>query len=736
MSPKVMALSIIAGTGGLIQLGLSISDLALLIDQGKKFGNFVRVRQNDSDLFDLLNEVPEAVLRRHGLVETHEMEKKWGRLGVVHQGKKLTGKIQPSQTGHPEVEDKKGRKKKDKPENVEGFTWVMVAIVSALDDCLTSSGIQELLIRVFVTVLTGDEETATALRVHLKVNIQSWRSFGCAREIAFSIKSDMRKSLKKFLPDSPQVMAISQLNGAETQDLERFLIWLLSGDQTIFNAMSAITFSIAEALKIAKLHLCTDGNPLYEGQACVVYHDQGQLPVFEGLGSNKLPILRGLSSRTLQISWPFDCPHTMIDTLGVGRPIENAMLMYWEYGKEAAYDLKLVGKADAPYEDTKEVYYSLEENCSQAPRKRFLPHISMLARQGFPVATQNIYEALEKLLEGEPVDSPLWLQNHVALDHLLRIENTHVTHEKEYMAVFSKYQALIFGFYYQLLKQILCFELVESTAFFHGIWGAQSTTFLAMCTQFSSCLLGSGQVSRAHMLYMLAAMYNGRRKVFNANSSVPQLVGVLGPISVVVLSLIRTTDIPEELWKIAIVDLPIVDLVSDSSDGELMASAGGGINFVLASESGRAAAVVLPAGPTKSWTVHPSMSMLLGSEKSSGVVMAARCGGRLVGWFNPLVADILFLSSAYLREAHGEGDVVAFEVRDEDWQSAQIQRPDENRVRYQFGIVRSRNCPALRYAAAGFYGEMGEEVVIARSEVEVYGAFGRIEAQEQGMIIA
>ena len=238
------------------------------------------------------------------------------------------------------------------------------------------------------------------------------------------------------------------------------------------------------------------------------------------------------------------------------------------------------------------------------------------------------------------------------------------------------------------------------------------------------------------MLYMLAAMYNGRRKVFNTNSSNPRLVGVLGPISVVVLPLIRTTDIPEELWKIAIVDLPIVDLTSDSSDGELMASEGGGIHFVLASESGRAATAVLPAGPTKSWTVHPSMSMLLGSEKSSGVVMAARCGGRLVGWFNPLAADILFLSSAYLRETYGEGEIVAFEVRDEDWQSARIQRPDENREGYQFGIVHSRNCPAMRYAAAGFYGEMGGEVVIARSDVEVYGAFEKIEAQEQGIIIA
>jgi hypothetical protein len=49
-----MALSITAGTSGLIQLGLSISDVALAVDLGKKFGNFVRAGQNDNDLFDIL----------------------------------------------------------------------------------------------------------------------------------------------------------------------------------------------------------------------------------------------------------------------------------------------------------------------------------------------------------------------------------------------------------------------------------------------------------------------------------------------------------------------------------------------------------------------------------------------------------------------------------------------------------------------------------------------------------
>jgi hypothetical protein len=50
-----------------------------------------------------------------------------------------------------------------------------------------------------------------------------------------------------------------------------------------------------------------------------------------------------------------------------------------------------------------------------------------------------------------------------------------------------------------------------------------------------------------------------------------------------------------------------------------------------------------------------------------------------------------------------------------------------------FGVVHSRGCPSLRYAAAGFYGAAGEEVSIATDDVAL--AFGRLEAQESGVMI-
>ncbi|RAR03454.1 hypothetical protein DDE82_005118 [Stemphylium lycopersici] len=735
ITQEPMAVSILAGANGLVQLGLSISDLALLVDTGKKFGNFLRAGQNDSDLFDILGEDREEVLKRAGLVEVDEMEKTWPDLNFVHRGVKLEGNIKRStwpQAMGPDVT--KSRRKRESSDGVDSFTWVMVAIVSALDQCLPSNEIQELLIEVFVKILDRDDDITTALRIHIRKNIESWRSFGCARHIGLSIKTEMRKSLAETVHDPNYRRSIPQLNDAEKQDTGAMLIWLLRGDAGEFSAMSAITFSIAEALRKAKLDLCTDGNPTRETQACVAYHPEGQL--LGGPKRGKTVVPRGLGFRPIQISWPRENPASMIEALGVSRDLANQMHQAWSRGRDAAEELTLIGGADGSYGYTNEVYYTLQVPSTASITRGYAPHIGMLADQGFPQGTELIYSALEWMLEREPKDSARWLQNHTEREYLLRAETVDDSPRKEHASVFCKYQAFVFGFYYQLLQQILFFDLVHEKAFFQGIWGANSTTFLAMCTQLGRCLRSDEKVSRAHILYMLAAMYNGRRKVFNAQSSAPQLVGIIGPISVLVLPLVRTTDVPEEIWKIAIVDLPIADLTADNADGELMASEGGGLVFHYPSEYDKTVINVQPASPTQEWTVHPYMSIALGGEKTSGVVMAARCGERLVGWFNPLAADISFLSSAYLKESYSEDDVNAFEVKDKHWKAGKPLQPDTTRPGSAFGVVHSHNSGPLRYAAAGFYAEKGEEVAIARSANEFCGAFGRIQAQERGIVIA
>jgi hypothetical protein len=116
--------------------------------------------------------------------------------------------------------------------------------------------------------------------------------------------------------------------------------------------------------------------------------------------------------------------------------------------------------------------------------------------------------------------------------------------------------------------------------------------------------------------------------------------------------------------------------------------------------------------------------------------MVARCGKRLIGWFNPLAAGISLLGHAYLSESHSEGEVVAFGVQDEHWEAGKALVPNPNRPGGEFGVVRSYGSLTLRYGVASFYAERGEEIAIAQSADEFSRAFDRIEVQSRGIVIA
>jgi hypothetical protein len=74
------------GANQLLQLGVSISDIALLVNQGRKFGNFFRVASSDEELLGSIGEDVEAVLKRRDLIEVSDMEKRWSTLDFIMKG--------------------------------------------------------------------------------------------------------------------------------------------------------------------------------------------------------------------------------------------------------------------------------------------------------------------------------------------------------------------------------------------------------------------------------------------------------------------------------------------------------------------------------------------------------------------------------------------------------------------------------------------------------------------------
>jgi hypothetical protein len=591
--------------------------------------------------------------------------------------------------------------------------------------------------RVYRRVLDGDQQLEESLRILLPTSIESWRSTGCVKNMTIVVSRAMKKCREAHVANT----ALPQLNVAEKSEMEDFLFWLLAGEHGIFKAVSVMVFAVAKGLQKAGVSIRTDGERVYESEPLVSYEKKDELlgPFTDlGTGGDPSHFKRGIGNRAQQIAYPRESPSTMIHAISVGSSGRRRVLemtQFWNLGEQAASKMILNAEAQLPYSAESEIYYTLENQDREV--SGFHKETIMLSGRGFPEQSESLLLAVEKLTEGVNGANLQWLQQHTELEYLKRTEDEVPSQAPEHMDLWLKYQSLVFGFYYKLVEPKISLELVNKDAYFRGIWGFGSTTFLAMCIEFGETLRRTGSVSRTHLLFMLATMYNGRLKTFPVSSPRKGLLGVLGCISVLARPLLRTTDRPDEISSFMLTDLPIVDLMSDT-DGELYCGRGG-IDSVAS--PAKVLTTVGAKRPSEEWSVHPKMGLLFG-DGLPGVVVAARCAGRLVGWFSPLAADVAFLSTAYQKSRHvDEADYrdnftfVGFEVDDSQWQNGVLSRPPETGgTGSPIGIIQSRGCPALRYAAAGFYSEAREEVAIATDDLEA--AYGRVDGQGEGFVVA
>ena len=714
-----MSLQITAGAKSLLSFGVSLGDLAVVFRHGNTVGNWLRAAGLEAELFESILEDQGALLRRRGLINVVQMKKRWSRLDFIYEGN-----IRSSLT---ESNVQEGQ-------DLTEFSWLMVAVVNALDITLPDSTIKSLLTEVFATILEGDEGMRESLRIQLTNNIEAWRSVGVVRGMVVATSTSIRQTFAQLVGER----AIPQLNRAEEEEMKDFLVWLMADQGHDLSVVSATVFSIAESMRKSGVHLRTDGERRYESEPIVRYvHNPGPIDTFRHPIEMEDPFQarKGLRVKAQQVSFPMNYPNYMIDAMTLERRILNEVEMFWTMGRKAAETVKLIPTPEPklPFGLESDVYYVLD--VKDPTRNKFAGMLSMIADHGFPVATHSILLALEKLTQGLEFKRLQWLHAHTAREYLQR-ESGKPNRNLEDMELWVKYQALVFGFYYALLEPLVSFEYVQQDAYFRGLWGYGSTTFLGMCAHFAWTVQDSRSISRTQILYMLATMYDGRPKPYSPNISSTGLIGILGTISVLALPLLCTTDVPEKIARFAVVTLPVIDLMSDSR--ELYSRQYQSIDFIRAAVS--SPKQITPRGPKKTWSVHAKLGKLFG-EESNDVMMAARCDGKLVGWFGPLVADFTFLSSCYqnprnVKDSGYEDDSIinGHEILDEHWQNDQVLRPVQEDSVGQFCIVHSRGSAALRYAAAGFFGNAGEEVGIASDDVSA--AFGRLEAQGAGIVVA
>ena len=727
-----MALNIQAGARSLIQIGLSISDVSVLLQAARSFGNWLRVNANDEELFDTLAEDYGVCLRRKGLVDSTLMENYWShQLHLIHQGAII----------HDNAESRK-----EDDGQLGNFSWLMVAIVAAVDQCLESHDLRELLVELITRLLLRDDahDVREALSIQIQTNIESWRSTGNVR----GMTAPLCTATKECRLHLVGVATIPQLTRAEKRELLEFLEWLMTPGIDHYTLVSATVFSVAAALQCAKIQLSLGKvDPDIEGQVVIQYAEEqgGVQALLDGAGGGWDPWQtekEQIEVPPMQVAYLSGQPAQIISAFPCSIPTKNQLHRFWERGAEAAKKVSLRAVARLKCTGIKYIVQDYDK-CETLQGGRLMD----LSSEHFPVDSESLLMALYDLMESLPEELQNWLYKSAKLDGGVNDLENHLTQDQ--MDAFLRYQCLVFGYWYELLNPWVSLDYIEQEVYFYGVWGYRDTYLLSRLRTTATSLRHSltklhDGLSREQMLYVLGTMFAGRS---NHRSERPRkekpilthgMMAILDKISIVSMSLLKVSDEAQEQTRFAILSMPLINVVPDR-DGELWTGDAKGIDF---STSVNGSQQVIRRKPREHWSVHPKMTAVGG--RLSDVVMMARCGGVVVGIFNPRDADAALLRAQENRSGHltqvssGIGPPKRYlDVLEQNFQKGVVFRPTREG---DVVVVHSQGSPIMRYAAAGFYAKESHTVIGYPDHQDAIRAIraqmcGRFESCGYGIII-
>lgn len=657
---------------------------------------------NDEELFDTLNEDYGIVLKRHGLVDLALMENRWShQLHLIHQGSIV----------HDNTESRK-----EEDGHLGSFSWLMVTIVTALNACVTSDEMRNMLVELFIKLLGRDDtqDVRESLHMHIQTNIESWRSTGNVRGMTAPLCSAIKECRFNLVGGS----AIPHLTRAERQELFDFLTWLMAGETDYFNLVSATIYSVAAGIQSTGIQLSLGASDsAIQGQVVVQYANQdgGKQSLLDAFDC-ELKLIQVEDNGSVpptRISYLSGKPTQMIETLPCSLTTKNRIEKSWFRGAEAAAKVSLKAVARLRKTGIKYIVKDYDECTS-----RWSGRLTDLSSEHFPVDSESLLAALNDLMESLPKETEDWLYRAAKLDG--GINDLDNTFTEEQMDVFLCFQSMVFGYWYKLLEPWISMDYIKHEVYFYGVWGYRDTYLLVMlraaATQFRYGLTKPHEgLSRDEMLPVLATMFAGRakHKVERPRKDKPILthgiIAILDTISIVSMSLLKISDEPQQQARFAIVSLPLVNVLPDRY-GELWTGDAAGIQFQPCAKASQGSARVLPQQP---WSTHPKMTTIEG--RISGVVMMVRCGGVTVGIINPADADAALLRAQENRSGHlcplqpGIGSVLSFfDTLEHHFKNGVVHRPMR---RGEIVVVQSYGSPVMRYAAVGFYAQEAHLVV-------------------------
>ncbi|KAL9110897.1 MAG: hypothetical protein Q9187_008000 [Circinaria calcarea] len=624
------------------------------------------------------------------------MNNRWSRqLQVIHQGHI----VQDNAVSRDDAGDQLGN-----------FSWLMVALVTVLDVCLPTNDTRDLLIGVFVTLLQRDDvqDLTESFQMQLQTNIESWRSFASVRGMVAHLSAAIRDCRSTLA----RATAIPPLTRGEKQELRDFLIWLMDGKTNHYRLVSATLYSLVEALHCAGIQLET-GPPgqTVEGRVTIQYVGQvgGSQEFFDIVESDldflKIHTENGMVPQQ-RVSYLSGNPSQMIEAFPRPVAVKNQMAKFWALGELAGAKVAL--RAMAPLR-TLGVLYDVRnyDECVS----RWDGILLVLAGTHFPVDSETVMSALNDLMSYTPESLQKWLMG--CANRTLRVEELKSPLTEQQIDLFLSYQSLVFGYWYKLLEPWVSMEFVPDQVYFYSVWGLRDVYLMQMLRRFTMKLQMKSTyaetATKVDLLRVLAVMYCGRH-TYEPDNTAQKLER-------------------EEIVRFAIVALPVIGLLPNQS-GELWAGDTAGIQFQSCQNPTQQ---LMRKRPQKGWSVHAKMSTTDG--RLNKVVMVARCDGIVVGTFNPAEAEgnllrarankcgnfgpRMALSRQFCERRRPtpldpatETPESIFDVTEEQFQTDIISQPFQHS---QIVVVHSHGCPAMRYAAIGFYAQESHVVFTGKS---------------------
>ena len=731
-----MALSITTGAQSLVQIGISVSDVGALLQFGRSFGNWLRAAMNDQELFDILNEDYGIVLKRRGLVDVTLMENWWShKLNMIYHGATIKDHA---------------RSRADSNGELRGFSWLMVALVTALDQCLTSRELNDLIVKLIVSLLDRNDakDVRESLKMNVQTNIESWRSTGVVRDMKGPVTCAMRDCRSKL----QLTAAIPQLNVAEMTELFLFLKWLMAGTSCRFGLVSATLYSVAVALERVGIRISLDKcDQATEGDIDVHYLDadggkKGLMDAIEWGPEESQTFANYTTVPPTRVTYPSGDPKQIIETFPFPVKVKNDIRKYWFRGEQAAKKVTLVAVARMKINGIKYIVKDYDECTSH-----WSGRLTDLSSEHFPVDSEELLVALCKLMDDLSDDTEDWLYKAAKLDG--GIDDLDNNFTKEQMGAFLRFQALVFGYWYGLLDPWVCRDYLDAETYFYGIWGYRDTYLLVVlrtvATHFRKALKSPNEgLRRDQMLGVLSTMFAGRAKdnVHRPKMQKPILmhgmVAILDKLSIVSMSLLKISNDAQQQARFAIISLPIIPIMPDN-DGEVWAGDASGI---LSQSSAHFSQHPTRELPNQEWSIHPKMTTTGG--RISDVTLMVRCGGVAVGTIDLDEADAILLRAQENESGHlgkvpgasglGLGPSLSYlNTFERNFQDGIICRAVR---RGEIVIVHSYGSPIMRYAAAGFYAKEAHVIVACPDQAEAVQKLmaqrcGRFETCGFGIII-